>query len=213
LNVRTRLQGLYVITANQAAAQLLTQVEQAIDGGARIVQYRNKGHDQNQRREQALALRKLCHQHDVPLIINDDPQLALQVNADGVHLGRDDMAIEAARQLLGEQAFIGVSCYNQLDCAIEAEQAGADYVAFGSFFPSPTKPQAVMATLPLLHQARQRLSIPIVAIGGITTDNGAQLIAAGATALAVISGVFANGDTTTAARTFTRLFDNNNPEP
>jgi len=215
LKQQARLHGLYVITTNQplTSATLLTQVEQAIIGGARIVQYRDKGHNHRQRRQQAHALRELCHHHDAILIINDDPQLARQVDADGVHLGQDDASITAARQLLGKQALIGVSCYNRLDIAIQAEQAGANYVAFGSFYPSPTKPQAVMATLPLLKRARQQLSIPIVAIGGITTDNGAQLIAAGATMLAAISGIFAppRADITTAARAYTRLFDN--PEP
>lgn len=207
------IQGLYVITDNrpQSTAPLLGQVEQAISGGARVIQYRDKGLDHEQRQQQAQALRELCHQHGATLIINDDPQLALQVGADGVHLGQDDVSITSARKLLGKQAIIGISCYNQLDNAIQAEQAGADYVAFGSFYPSPTKPEAKIATLPLLQQARQQLSIPIVAIGGITADNGARLISAGATALAIISGIFAQTDITTAARTYTRLFDD--PEP
>lgn len=215
LNQRAKLHGLYAITLEQTptTAQLVTAVAQAIAGGATIIQYRNKGHDPHQRQEQALALRQLCQRHDVLLLINDDPELAQRVAADGVHLGRDDSSIAAARQRLGTGAIIGVSCYNQLDIAIQAEQAGADYVAFGSFFPSPTKPQAALAALPLLRQARQALSIPIVAIGGITIDNGARLIAAGASALAVISGVFTppatetGADITAAARAYTRLFD------
>ena len=211
LNPGHRLRGLYAITADPqpASAPLLTQVEQAIIGGARIIQYRNKAADDRRRQQQAMALGELCRRHGVMLIINDDPALALDVGADGVHLGREDGTIAAARQRLGEQAIIGSSCYNRLDCAIQAEQAGADYVAFGSFYPSSTKPGAVMATQSLLKQARQRLSIPIVAIGGITAGNGANLIAAGATALAVVSGVFAQTDITAAARAYARLFDNN----
>jgi thiamine-phosphate pyrophosphorylase len=214
LNPKSGIQGLYVITADQqqTPSQLVAQVKQAIRGGARVVQYRSKDRNDELRYQQALALRELCHLLDSVLIINDDAKLARQVDADGVHLGRNDGSISAARRLLGEQALIGISCYNCLDTAIEAEQAGADYVAFGSFYPSPTKPEAVLATLSLLEQARQRLSIPVVAIGGITSENGTHLIAAGASALAVISGVFGQSDITAAARAYARLFDNN-PEP
>jgi len=206
------LHGLYVITNNdreQTTAGLLQQVTQAIAGGARIVQYRDKSHDFKRRQQQALALRELCHQHQIPLIINDDPELARQAGADGVHLGRDDGSITSAREQLGEQALIGVSCYNQLDSAILAEQAGADYVAFGSFYHSPSKPQAVIAPVSLLEEARERLTIPIVAIGGITVENGANLLAAGATTLAVISGVFGQTNITATTQAYARLFDNN----
>lgn len=220
-SLSNNLHGLYVITPelSQTTNQLVTTVRQALAGGARIVQYRNKEQGQHLRHQQALALRELCHDHAVAFIINDDPHLAQQVHADGVHLGRDDMTISAARELLGEQAIIGISCYNQLDNAIQAEQAGANYIAFGSFYSSPTKPQAVLAELSLLPLARQVLSIPIVAIGGITVDNGAQLIAAGATTLAIISGVFSAPDNspdahvTAAAQAYTRLFNNMAHEP
>lgn len=211
VNKRRGIHGLYAITTDRPLTLpvLLSQVEQAIIGGAGIIQYRDKGDDAGRRRRYATALSTLCRRHNVLLIVNDDPQLARDAGADGVHLGRDDTSISTSRQLLGEQAIIGVSCYNRLDLALQAEQSGADYIAFGSFFPSPTKPEAVVATLPLLMQARQQLSIPIVAIGGITSDNGAHLITAGATSLAVVSGVFAQADITAAAQALARLFDDN----
>lgn len=209
--------GLYAITTSrpQTTSQLISAVNCAIHGGALTIQYRNKSKDQKLRYAQAQAIRALCQQHNVIFIINDDALLARQVQADGVHLGRNDTTLAAARKILGKQAIIGVSCYNQLDLAIQAEQLGADYVAFGSFYPSATKPQAVIAELPLLKQARQTLSMPIVAIGGITLDNGGQLIKAGASALAIISGLFdlpvnnnkAEPEITTAARKYTRLFN------
>ena len=130
------------------------------------------------------------------------------MGAAGVHLGRDDANISTARAALGEDAVIGLSCYNQLQRALAAQAAGADYVAFGSFFASRTKPQAVPATLELLHTARAALQIPIVAIGGITTENGATLIEAGADALAVIDAVFNQADIRSSAERFARLFNN-----
>ncbi len=203
------IHGLYVITdAPQKDPQgLITRVRQAITGGARIVQYRNKdSEDYPLKLRQARSLQELCHQHQIPLIINDDIDLAQAIAADGVHLGRSDDSLELARKLLGKQALIGISCYNQLELAILAEQQGADYVAFGSFYQSPTKPQAIAAAPSLLLEAQQRLSIPIVAIGGITPENGANLIATGASSLAVISGVFAQPRIQDAARAYTRLF-------
>jgi thiamine-phosphate pyrophosphorylase len=145
------------------------------------------------------------------LLVNDDVELAAAVEADGVHLGRDDPAIERARARLGKSALIGVSCYNQLARALDAETRGADYVAFGSFFPSPTKPGAVRASLDLLQEARARLRVPIVAIGGITPENGASLIAAGADLLAVIDGVFNRTDIRAAAARYTQLFTTPSP--
>ena len=206
---RRAIQGLYAITTERPPALpiLLAQVEKAIIGGAGIIQYRDKENGAGVRRQYASALGSLCRHYDVLLIVNDDPTLARDADADGVHLGREDAPISSARQLLGEQAIIGVSCYNRLDLALQAERLGADYIAFGSFFPSPTKPGAVVAALPLLSQAQEQLSIPIVAIGGITSDNGKALITAGAAALAVVSGVFAQTDITVAAQAYARLFD------
>ncbi|MDS4031308.1 MAG: thiamine phosphate synthase [Candidatus Contendobacter sp.] len=200
--------GLYAITdaALIPDDRLTTSVEQAILGGARLIQYRDKSHDAARRLAQATALNELCRRHAVPLIINDDVELATQVGAAGVHVGRDDPAFTIARARLGQNAIIGVSCYDRMDLAREAAQVGVDYVAFGAFFPSPTKPAEIRAPLALLRQARAALSIPIVAIGGITPDNAPLLLDAGADALAVVSAVFAQPDIQAAARRFAALF-------
>lgn len=184
--------GLYVITDGSTGEILLSKVEQALRGGAAIVQYRDKTTDQARREQEAAALRSLCQQHHALFIINDDVALAKAVQADGVHVGRDDSALSTAREALGKAAIIGVSCYNQLELALNAAERGADYIAFGSFFPSPTKPNAPRATLELLHQARQQLALPICAIGGITLENAPDLLANGADMLAVITDVFNN---------------------
>ena len=158
------------------------------------------------RLKQAIALRKLTTEFSVPLIINDDALLARQVDADGVHLGGEDGSVETARVQLGSSKIIGVSCYNRLERAREAVKQGADYVAFGSFFSSTVKPDALTATADLLRQARRETGVPIVAIGGITANNGAPLLEAGATALAVISALFSAPDIQGSARQFSKLF-------
>jgi len=182
-------------------------VRAALAGGARVIQYRDKTRDTARRERQARALAALCRAHGALFVINDDVALARAVAADGVHLGRDDATLAQARAQLGPQAAIGVSCYNELSRALQAQAQGADYVAFGSFFPSRTKPAAVPATLELLRQARALLPLPIVAIGGITPTNGATLLHAGADALAVIEGVFGQTDIDAAAKQYARLFD------
>ena len=204
-----RIAGLYAIadSAYLTTDQFVPAVRAALAGGARVIQYRDKKADPKQREATARALHALCREHGVPLLINDDVALAADVGAAGVHLGRDDPDIGAARATLGPAALIGVSCYNELARARAAQAAGADYVAFGRFFPSRTKPQAVPATPELLHAARAALRIPIVAIGGITPENGGSLIAAGADALAVIEGVFAQPDIRAAAERYARLFE------
>lgn len=201
--------GLYAITDTGLTPdirQLVKAVEQAILGGARLIQYRDKSTLQEQRWQQAQALRALCSTHDIPLIINDDIKLAAAVNAAGVHLGKNDASLQDARACLGDAAIVGVSCYNRLDLAHKAIRAGADYVAFGSFFPSSTKPAAVQADITLLKEVKQYLAIPIVAIGGITPNNGRALVDAGADFLAVVSGIFANADIRTAAEAYSTLF-------
>ncbi len=207
--VRPRLAGLYTIADTQYLddAHLTPAVGEAIAGGARIVQYRDKKHGAADRARQATELASLCRRHGALFIINDDVELAKQVQAAGVHLGREDASLAQARAQLGPQAIIGVSCYNELARAIQAQNEGADYVAFGSFFPSRTKPQAVRAGLELLCEAKQHLHIPVVAIGGITPENGAHLLAAGADVLAVIEGVFGQADIKAAAQRYTRLFN------
>ena len=202
-----RIEGLYAITPDETdTAELLRKVRLALLGGARILQYRNKTAAAALRLKQAEALRGLTREFAVPLIVNDDTALARQVNADGVHLGGEDGGVADARALLGNR-LIGVSCYNRLALAQEAVRQGADYVAFGSFFVSTVKPEAVAATPDLLRQARTELNAPIVAIGGITAQNGAQLLEAGADALAVISAVFSAPDIEGAAREFSNLFE------
>lgn len=203
------LQGLYVITDSALLAddsQLLAGVVAAIEGGAKLVQYRDKSTDLDKRLRQSRALLKLCRQHHVPLLINDDLSLAVEIGADGVHVGSDDASLTEARRTLGEQAIIGVSCYNQLTLAQQAQQEGADYVAFGRFFSSHTKPNAIQADVALLHQAAREITLPIVAIGGITPQNGAPLVDAGADMLAVIHGVFAQPNIQAAAMQYSKIF-------
>ena len=182
--------GLYAITQtdNKTGATIVNEVSAALKGGAVIVQYREK----NPQASSCVAheLVKICHQHNAPLLINDDIELAKQSGADGVHLGREDGAIAQAREQLGDNAIIGVSCYNSLELALDAQAQGASYVAFGRFFPSTSKPLAAPADIDILRQAKLVLTIPIVAIGGILPGNGAQLITAGADFLAVIGGIF-----------------------
>ena len=206
-----RLSGLYVITDSQLLADqtaLLNGVAAAIDGGATVVQYRDKSADQAKRLAEAQALLTLCRSRHVPLLINDDVALAAEIGADGVHVGSDDASLVEARGILGEQAIIGVTCYNQLALAQQAEQDGADYVAFGRFFSSKTKPGAVQANQKLLIEASATLSLPIVAIGGVTPQNGASLLEAGANMLAVIHGVYAQEDIQAAAENYNALFQN-----
>jgi thiamine-phosphate pyrophosphorylase len=203
------LAGLYAIADTQYLddARLLSAVSSAIAGGTQIIQYRDKRHTAEKRMQQAKELVALCHQQGALFIVNDDVTLAKETQADGVHLGREDASLAQAREQLGPQAIIGVSCYNELARAEAAEKQGADYVAFGRFFPSRTKPQAVQAGLDLLREAKKKLHIAIVAIGGITPENGASLIAAGADALAVIEGVFGQADVRAAAICYSRLFE------
>ncbi|HYR05273.1 MAG TPA: thiamine phosphate synthase [Gallionella sp.] len=207
-NLNARIKGLYAITPDEAdTAELLRKVRLALLGGARVLQYRNKVADTGLRLKQAGTLRELTREFSVPLIVNDDVALAQQVAADGVHLGGEDGSIAEARARLGGGRLIGVSCYNCLALAHEAVSLSADYVAFGSFFASTVKPQAVTATPELLQQARRELAVPIVAIGGITPQNGAQLLEAGADMLAVISAVFSAPEIEDAAREFSNLFE------
>lgn len=200
--------GLYAVTDSELSGTALVQhVAQAIQGGAVMIQYRDKSSDAGQRLWQANDLQMLCQSLRVPLIINDDVELALHCRAAGVHLGKNDATVAQARAALGEQAIIGVSCYASLPRALTAQAAGADYVAFGSFFASPTKPDAARADLELLRTAHAALQIPIAAIGGITPDNGRALVDAGAELLAVVSGVFGATDISAAARAYAELFE------
>jgi len=196
--------GLYAIT-DGPRADLLDICVAAIDGGAAMLQYRDKTRDEARRRDEASALVALCRKRDVPLIVNDDVALAAAVEAAGVHLGENDGDIAAARDRLGASAIIGVSCYDSIERARMLAAAGADYLAFGAFFASPTKPNARVATPALLREAKM-LGLPLVAIGGITPHNGAMLIDAGADFLAAITAVFGADDVSHAARSFAALF-------
>ncbi|MDA8257907.1 MAG: thiamine phosphate synthase [Betaproteobacteria bacterium] len=199
--------GLYAITPETAdTARLLMQVEAALAGGVAAVQYRDKSGDVARRHEQASELVALCHRFNVPLIVNDDLRLADLCDADGIHLGRDDGSLREARIILGRDKFIGASCYQSLEVAQAAQAAGADYVAFGSFFPSPTKPAAGRADAGLLRAATRVIRVPIVAIGGITLENASQLLDAGADSLAVLSAVFYAPDIRAAAYALNQLF-------
>lgn len=200
--------GLYALTPDLQDTEAITEcVGAALDGGAATIQYRNKNAAPELRLEQARALRALCAVRGAALIINDDVDLARAVDADGVHLGRDDATIREARARLRATAVVGASCYDSLERAEAAVAAGADYVAFGSFFPSSTKPHAVRAELSLLSVAKARWTVPVVAIGGITPRNAAALIEAGADSVAVISALFDAADVAAAARSFVALFD------
>ncbi len=204
---RCLIKGLYAITPDELnTAELLRKVEWVLRGGAQVLQYRNKLADSELRVVQATLLRPLTSEFSATFIVNDDVQLAHQVAADGVHLGGDDGSVAEARKRLGNDKIIGVSCYNRFELAQQAVQQGADYVAFGAFFASSVKPNAPVATLALLQQAHRELALPIVAIGGITLQNGKQLIEAGADALAVISAVFGATDIQQAAQQFSILF-------
>ena len=204
--MRFPARGLYAITQtdNKSGDTIINDVISAIKGGAVIVQYRDK----NPLDAVFLAseLVKICHQHLVPLIINDDVELAAHVGADGVHIGKEDGAIVQARRRLGADAIIGVSCYNLVEQALDAQNQGATYVAFGRFFPSTSKPLAAPAHIETLRQAKLLLTVPIVAIGGILPENGAPLLAAGADFLAVIGGLF-ESQPEQSARAYQALFD------
>lgn len=204
----TGLRGLYAITdaGLQAPELLCERVAQAIDGGAAVIQYRDKCGDAQLRLTQARALAGLCRAHGARLIVNDDVALAADSGADGVHLGGDDSAPAAARRLLGDAAIIGVSCYNRLALAQQAVEQGADYLAFGRFFTSQTKPDAVQADSTLIVEAKRRWALPVAVIGGITPYNAAALVAAGADMLAVVRGVFSAADVRTAAAAYAALF-------
>ena len=203
----TRVTGLYAITPEDADTdRLADKLAAAIAGGARLFQYRNKSLDRSARRAQAERLLDLCRKSGATLIVNDDLELATAIDADGVHLGREDGSVTAARERLGEEKLLGVSCYDRLELARLGVSQGADYVAFGSAFASPTKPDAAHAPASLFVRARSELRVPIVAIGGITPENAPLVIEAGADAVAVITAVFGVKDITAAAAAFCRHF-------
>ncbi|CAD5379833.1 Thiamine-phosphate synthase [Pseudomonas sp. OF001] len=204
------LRGLYAITDSQLLAdgRLLPYVEAALRGGARLLQYRDKSGDAARRLREAEALAELCLRHGARLIINDDLELATRLGV-GLHLGQEDGSLSAARALLGREALIGATCHARLELAEQARRDGASYLAFGRFFNSQTKPGAPAATPELLDEARTRFRLPLVAIGGVTLDNAPELIARGASLVAVIHALFAApnaAEVERRAHAFSQLF-------
>lgn len=201
-----RVHGLYVITPDWTdTVRLILAAKAALEGGAKVLQYRNKKASKSQRLEHALGLSALCNKFGACFIVNDHLDLALEIEADGVHLGADDGDIAAARKKLGKGKVLGASCYNKPELAQAAKDAGADHIAFGSIFASSSKPSAVRAPLELFAQARP-LGLPMVAIGGITAENAKPVVEAGADALAVITDVFNAPDIAARAREYNALF-------
>ncbi len=202
------LHGVYAITDATLlpGAQLLTATEEALKAGLGLLQYRNKGLPWQARCDEAKQLLRLCRAYNTPLLINDDVDLCIKIGADGVHLGQGDTKLTSARQRLGAQALVGITCHSDLELAKQAQEHGADYVAFGRFFPSSTKPNAPPASVEVLRQASKELSLPIVAIGGINAENGATLIDAGANMLAVIHYLFANPNISARVQKLNSLF-------
>lgn len=203
-----KLRGLYAITDSQLlAGKFLAYVEAALEGGVTLLQYRDKSSDEARRLREAEALRNLCERYKTPLIINDDAELAARLGV-GVHLGQTDGPLAPVRALLGRKAIMGSTCHASLALAEQAAAEGASYVAFGRFFNSNTKPGAPNANLELLEQARIKLHIPVCAIGGITLENAAPLVAHGVDLLAVVQGLFdadSTGEVTRRARAFNDL--------
>lgn len=187
--------GLYVITDERLMARkdFIMKIAEAASAGAGLIQLREKTSRLRDRLELAKEAVKAAHAHGARLVINDDPWLAAAIGADGVHLGRDDAGLEAARELLGPGAIIGVSCYGDVELALRSQEAGADYVSFGACFRSPTKPGEPLVPLSVFGEAKKILKVPLVAIGGINGGNAAQVLAAGADMLSVVSSVFARG--------------------
>ena len=206
LLLEPRLKGLYLITPDDGDTTRLVRRVEAVLGSAMLLQYRNKSAGATLRRAQIAALQPVCRHAGVPLVVNDDWRLARESGVDGAHLGGVDGDVREARDGLGDVALLGVSCYDDLDRAEAAAAAGASYVAFGAFFPSPTKPDARPATPRLLRDAGA-IGLPRVAIGGITPGNAPMLIEAGADMIAVISGVFEAPDPAAAARAYRACFD------
>ncbi|MCH7518764.1 MAG: thiamine phosphate synthase [Candidatus Dadabacteria bacterium] len=206
--MKNNLTGLYVITDKKLIkrAGFIETVEKSIKGGARIVQLREKDTPQNEILNLGRELLKLTRRYDVPLIINDSPELAKEIGADGVHLGGDDTSIKNARAILGDEVIIGVSCYNQIERGLNAVQNGADYVAFGTPYYTPTKPEREPTSIEVLKEAVYVINqIPIFAIGGITKENASEILGTGVDGIAVITSVFGSPDPENAARELAAL--------
>jgi len=211
-DARGTLKGLYVITDKKLIPRerFLETVEKAIRGGARIVQLREKKASREEIITLGKGLLEVTRRYGIPLIINDDPTLAKEIGADGVHLGKDDPPPQEARRVLGEGAIIGVSCYGDIERGLAAEKEGADYLAFGTPFYTPTKPERIPTPLEVLREAKKKLGIPIFAIGGITKETAPIVIETGVDGIAVITGVFGTPDPETAAHELSSFLDKPN---
>ncbi|SFE75689.1 thiamine phosphate synthase [Nitrosomonas sp. Nm166] len=202
-----RISGLYAITPDlEDTNALLDKVRQLLKGGAQLIQYRNKLANDMLLLEQARLLLRLCRRCKIPLIINDHVNLAAEIDADGVHVGQNDISVLDARKQLGRTKIIGASCYNSLDLALRAEKESADYIAFGAFFTSLTKPNAVSVPVNLMSQAKKKISIPMVGIGGIQLTNAKTVIQSGCAAVAVCHDVFYTENITATAAQYAQLF-------
>ena len=205
------ISGLYAITPDlENTNDLLNKVQQALEGRVQLIQYRNKLANKILRRKQAKLLLQLCREYGIPLIINDHLDLAIEIDADGLHVGQDDISVTKARNQFGQDKIIGASCYNNLNLAVQAEKEGADYVAFGAFFSSLTKPNTISVTMDLVDQAKKKISLPIVAIGGIKLANARTVIQGGCAAVAVCNDLFHTENIKTTATQYSQLFAENN---
>jgi thiamine-phosphate pyrophosphorylase len=201
------IRGLYAITPDTADLDTLIQrTRLAIEGGAFMVQYRSKILNHDVKIQQCAAILLLCREYEVPCIVNDDVEMCRILKADGVHLGEKDDNIAEVRRILGEDAIIGSSCYDQLNRAQKAQKEGASYVAFGAVFETPTKLHAPRATLKLLREAKSQVQIPVIAIGGITMNNAHDVIETGVDAIAVITSLYESNSIKETAETFSRMF-------
>ena len=201
------IKGLYAITPDMADLNTLIQKTQsAIEGGAFMVQYRSKIQDRDVKMQQCAAILRLCREYEIPCIVNDDVDMCRSLEADGVHLGEKDDNIAEVRRILGEDAIIGSSCYDQLERAKQAQKEGASYVAFGAMYPTSTKPNAPRATIGLLREANSQIQIPIVAIGGITVNNAHDVIETGVDAIAVINSLYESHSIKETAETLSQMF-------
>ncbi|MDN3638377.1 thiamine phosphate synthase [Simiduia curdlanivorans] len=205
--MRHELTGLYAITPEGDTKTLLKQCKAALAGGCRLLQYRDKISSPRDQLRRASLLRQLCDDYDGKLFINDNLELAATVTADGVHLGQSDTPLAQARRLLGPKSIIGITCHGSLALAQAANAGGADYLAFGRFFSSNTKPTAIAAELNVLTRARTQFDKPLVAIGGINLDNARQVISAGAHMIAICGALFEQANIEQTARQFCRLFE------
>ncbi|KRT66887.1 MAG: thiamine-phosphate pyrophosphorylase, thiamine-phosphate pyrophosphorylase [Candidatus Dadabacteria bacterium CSP1-2] len=203
------LKGLYVITDQKLIPRdrFIETVEKAIRGGAKIIQLREKDTPEEEIIRLGKELLKITRRYGIPLIINDSPKLAMEIGADGVHLGKDDTEISEARKILGGEAIIGVSCYGDIERGLQAEKEGADYLAFGTPFFTPTKPDRKTTPFEILKEAKRRIkTIPIFAIGGITKGNAKSVLETGVDGIAVITAVFSSPNPEEAARNLADFF-------